>query len=231
MKSQVLLILLSFALFVPSLVDAREWTDKTGRFSVEAELVEVKDGMAVLKKADGTVISVAVEKLSDSDRTYLKGVAAKAEREAREKRGVTVGKPSKIAERIEPNSELGRFNTFKSGIFVVVRCTVTTGKSGLTIGSRKGKQATSDIVEFKDFNLLFGEDRKSPAVALGHKVAGPTTLSISPDEYANIVSVNRQQEFEWEIEVVFALPKYTREAKFAFRGQEPVVIEIPGEPE
>jgi len=32
--------------------------DKTGRFTVEADLVEVKDGKAFLKKADGRVIAV-----------------------------------------------------------------------------------------------------------------------------------------------------------------------------
>ncbi len=55
----------------PALCAPRTWTDKTGKFSVEAELVEVKDGQARLKKADGKVVSVPVDRLSAADRQYL----------------------------------------------------------------------------------------------------------------------------------------------------------------
>ena len=43
---------------------ARKWTDSTGRYSIEAELVEVKDGKAWLKKAGGKVVAVPLTKLS-----------------------------------------------------------------------------------------------------------------------------------------------------------------------
>ena len=56
---------------------ARTWTDKTGRFSATAELVEIKDGKAFLKKADGQVIAVPVSELSDADRNYLKSSSDK----------------------------------------------------------------------------------------------------------------------------------------------------------
>src|SRR5690606_39068716 len=50
----------------------RQWTDSSGKFSVKAELVEVKDGQVHLKKADdGGVIIVPVARLSDADRNYL----------------------------------------------------------------------------------------------------------------------------------------------------------------
>jgi hypothetical protein len=49
----------------------RTWTDSTGRFSVEAELVEVKDGQAVLKMPDGTTRPVPLDRLSAADQQYV----------------------------------------------------------------------------------------------------------------------------------------------------------------
>ena len=50
--------------------ELRTWNDKSGKFSVEAELVELKDGRAVLKRADGRTITVPLERLSDKDLEY-----------------------------------------------------------------------------------------------------------------------------------------------------------------
>jgi len=55
----------------PGQVRARTWTDKSGRFSVEAELVEVRDGKVHLRRGDGTVVAVSVDRLSDHNRRYL----------------------------------------------------------------------------------------------------------------------------------------------------------------
>jgi thiol-disulfide isomerase/thioredoxin len=50
----------------------RTWSDASGKFNVEAELVEVKDGKVVLKKADGSELTVPLSKLSSADRDFLK---------------------------------------------------------------------------------------------------------------------------------------------------------------
>ena len=50
----------------------RTWNDSTGTFSVEASLVAVKDGNAVLEKKDGTTINVPLQKLSEGDLTFVK---------------------------------------------------------------------------------------------------------------------------------------------------------------
>ncbi|WP_254507472.1 SHD1 domain-containing protein [Anatilimnocola floriformis] len=50
---------------------AREWSDATGSFKIEAELVAVRGGKVVLEKADGAIISVPLEKLSAADQKYL----------------------------------------------------------------------------------------------------------------------------------------------------------------
>jgi hypothetical protein len=52
----------------------RTWTDSTGRFSVEAELAEIKQDSVVLKKASGSTVTVPLSRLSDADREYLKAL-------------------------------------------------------------------------------------------------------------------------------------------------------------
>jgi hypothetical protein len=63
-------VLLSLAVTAP--VCGRTWTNRTGKFSVDAELVELRDGKAVLKRSDGRVISVRTSLLSKADRKYIR---------------------------------------------------------------------------------------------------------------------------------------------------------------
>lgn len=49
----------------------RTWTDVTGRYQTEAELIEVNGPDVHLRKRDGVLITVPVEKLSDSDRRFI----------------------------------------------------------------------------------------------------------------------------------------------------------------
>ena len=73
---------------------ARTWTDDTGQFSVEAELVEVKDGKAWLRKSDGKVIAVPLAKLSQSDRDFLasarEGLARSSPAELKEAKALAI---------------------------------------------------------------------------------------------------------------------------------------------
>ena len=50
---------------------ARTWTDTSGKFSIEAELVQVEEGKVQLRKPDGSLVTVPLAKLSDGDRRYL----------------------------------------------------------------------------------------------------------------------------------------------------------------
>jgi hypothetical protein len=47
------------------------WSDDTGRYSVEAELVDVTKDSVRLKRKDGKLITVARSRLSTADRDYL----------------------------------------------------------------------------------------------------------------------------------------------------------------
>lgn len=58
----------------------RKWTDATGKYSVEAELVEFKDGKVHLRRADGQVVAVPLEKLSAADQAHVRQAAAGQEK-------------------------------------------------------------------------------------------------------------------------------------------------------
>jgi hypothetical protein len=56
----------------PSLVvQARMWTDSTGQYTLEAELISADDRTVVLQRADHEMVAVSIEKLSEADRDYL----------------------------------------------------------------------------------------------------------------------------------------------------------------
>jgi hypothetical protein len=48
----------------------RTWSDSSGKFKVEAELVKIEDGQVVLRKRDGSVVRVPLDKLSREDRLF-----------------------------------------------------------------------------------------------------------------------------------------------------------------
>lgn len=74
-----LVILTVFAaLCLPAVpLTARQWTDSTGVFAVEAELIEVSGDNVRLRKADGQVVTVPLDRLSAADRDYVRSVAAR----------------------------------------------------------------------------------------------------------------------------------------------------------
>jgi len=55
--------------------ESRTWTDKTGKFTITAELVAVQDGIVVLRQADGTQLTVPIKQLSPADRELIEGKA------------------------------------------------------------------------------------------------------------------------------------------------------------
>ncbi|QDV83733.1 SHD1 domain-containing protein [Stieleria magnilauensis] len=52
-------------------VFAREWSDKTGQYQVNADLIGYSDTTVVLKRKPDDLVAVPIEQLSDSDRKYL----------------------------------------------------------------------------------------------------------------------------------------------------------------
>ena len=64
-------VLLVFA----SEVHGRIWTDRSGEFKIEAELLDTSNGKVRLKKNNGNKVTVPIEKLSEADQAYLKQLA------------------------------------------------------------------------------------------------------------------------------------------------------------
>ena len=52
--------------------EMREWTDSTGKFTITAKLLEVKDGDAYLENEAGKTIKIPIAKLSAADQAILK---------------------------------------------------------------------------------------------------------------------------------------------------------------
>ena len=52
--------------------DQRTWTDKTGKYKVEGKLVRVTNVSVTLQLPNGRLTSIAISKLSDADRDYVK---------------------------------------------------------------------------------------------------------------------------------------------------------------
>ena len=51
--------------------ESRVWSDASGKFKIEAKLLEVKNGKAVLLKADGKKVEIPVNKLSPADQKHI----------------------------------------------------------------------------------------------------------------------------------------------------------------
>ena len=61
--------------------ESRNWSDKSGKFSITAEMIAVQQGNVVLRTADGRQLTVPIKRLSDADRAFVEGLEpAKSER-------------------------------------------------------------------------------------------------------------------------------------------------------
>ena len=70
-SSLVGLSLITLLLSVALSAFAREFTDASGKFTVEATLLGVKDNIALLKKPDGKVLEVPIARLGKLDQEYV----------------------------------------------------------------------------------------------------------------------------------------------------------------
>lgn len=78
MKRLVLGVAAVLILAAPAWAAVRTWSSANGKFSVQAELLDVAGGKARLQKTNGKVITVPVVKLSSADRRFLKGQNSQA---------------------------------------------------------------------------------------------------------------------------------------------------------
>ncbi len=50
----------------------RTWRDRSGKHSIEAELISCDNSLVQLKKTDGTTISISLKQLSNADKWYIR---------------------------------------------------------------------------------------------------------------------------------------------------------------
>jgi hypothetical protein len=55
---------------------SRTWTDASGKFKIEAELISFKNGEVQLKRADGKIVTLKLEQLSVTDQEVAKALGA-----------------------------------------------------------------------------------------------------------------------------------------------------------
>lgn len=53
-------------------VEFRQWTDSSGHYQVTADLIGHSESVVILQKENGQLVSVPIEKLSESDQEFLK---------------------------------------------------------------------------------------------------------------------------------------------------------------
>tara|TARA_R110002049_G_scaffold288534_2_gene471151 strand:- start:40132 stop:41052 length:921 start_codon:yes stop_codon:yes gene_type:complete len=65
---------ISFALAIAfaTILQAREWTDATGKYTIAGDVIAYGNSSAVIKKQNGDLVAVPIAKLSKADRDYLK---------------------------------------------------------------------------------------------------------------------------------------------------------------
>jgi outer membrane protein assembly factor BamB len=66
----------------------RKWTDKSGKFSVQAKFVEFTGGRVVLEREDGSKVRVSMQQLSDGDRQFVRAALAARRNESVEPKSV-----------------------------------------------------------------------------------------------------------------------------------------------
>lgn len=61
---------------LPYFAQARQWTDATGHYTLDADLVSFNDNLVILQRADHELVSMPIEKLSSEDQEFLKSPEA-----------------------------------------------------------------------------------------------------------------------------------------------------------
>lgn len=93
------------ATFSVARAEIRTWTDKSGKFKVEAEFVETNGATLVLKRADGKRIEVPIARLSTTDQEVAKALMSAAAENPFKTTDSPVASPIRTGEIAEPSWE------------------------------------------------------------------------------------------------------------------------------
>src|SRR5262245_44987777 len=59
------------ACYLVGSAEQRTWRSADGQYTVEGEFIEFKDAAVVMRRSDGQVITVQLDRLSEADRQYV----------------------------------------------------------------------------------------------------------------------------------------------------------------
>ena len=71
-SAAILFLLSPWFVAGPVGADVRTWTDSTGAYTVQAELVGETAGTVQLRRTDGRIVSLPLERLSAADQAYMR---------------------------------------------------------------------------------------------------------------------------------------------------------------
>ena len=100
-RISLLTVFISFV--ASSTLPARTWTDRSGKYQIEAELVGFKDGKAILKRPDGRFLSIRASQLSTADQKFIRE-ELRRRREDRTKKPTEAPGPTVVAVPDEPET-------------------------------------------------------------------------------------------------------------------------------
>jgi len=149
---------------------SRTWTSADGRFHIQAELVDFRDGKAHLEKSDGTVIEVPLAKFCDKDRAFVKNQFPGAEEE-----------------QFRPGAEFREWKS-KNGKFSVTAEFVSFSSDGfVTLRKADGTELPVDPARLckEDQNWL--EEKKSE---LSESEKEPSTARMGDEEPEQIEALD-----------------------------------------
>lgn len=105
MSARVSLFAVLFVAMMASSAFGRKWTDASGKFSTEADFVEIREGKVILKKNNGALISVPLQKLSAIDRQFIKSSARASDAPETMPGGLTIRRDEGVAISVDAGSE------------------------------------------------------------------------------------------------------------------------------
>jgi len=70
---------LALLLSLPLEAPARTWTDSTGRHTIEGEFAKLADGNVEIRRADGKLVRIPLEKLSEADQQHVRTLTTPAD--------------------------------------------------------------------------------------------------------------------------------------------------------
>ncbi|EMI22151.1 hypothetical protein RMSM_00918 [Rhodopirellula maiorica SM1] len=175
-----------------SAAELRTWTTSDGRFETQAELVEANDSAVTLKKADRSVITLSIRKLSNPDRDYVQEWLLERQQSETSRPGIVpdvLGEQVDLLAMIDPanDTQTGKWERDANAIVssrssrariliphsvsgsyqlrLVAQRQMDTGSLniGLAVGSRHQVLAIFDYGKSKRSGLAWIDEKNEPA--------------------------------------------------------------------